>query len=370
MKPGLTLIFISLAHLLVAQVVEGFIVTHQGDTIQGQIRVTPEYQYYSKCIFIKDGGTTVFEPNDQEGLGISGYGFSGRVFERSPERKYFAELITRGSISLHKVNQLLYLSNGIDSTTISTEKVFEVDEYGDKVFRKNTVWSYKLKALTEDCLANYNYDKVAFSGKGIRKVIEDYNRCRNSSSTDSSKARSWPRSDFWWHGGVSYASMIIDEFTSSQLPFLPDLKFEEDNFGFDVHGGVSCYRRLPSFSYVDHLIVGLEFHYSRFHATHAQNNEPTLNQYDLTISRVYATAPLGASFKIGSLSGSELFFDGFYLANLLVLSSDEILNSRTRTDIDLTSEVTYTDLLRQERYFGGFRAALTYSPSSVSKNLF
>ena len=70
------------------ELADGFVITHQSDTLLGQIKVTGEAAMHRKCTFVKGGDITIFEPEDVEGFGIQYYGFRDRLFKNLDNKMF------------------------------------------------------------------------------------------------------------------------------------------------------------------------------------------------------------------------------------------------------------------------------------------
>ena len=327
-----------------------------------------ESRNYDRCVFIKDGRTTVFEPRDLEEVGILAYGFGGRIFVRNIDENYFVELIEEGHLTLYQKGNLYYLNKGSDSAQINTKEEFLVDGYGDKVYKENNVWRFKLKVLTEDCLDNYNYERLAFSGKSIRKVVREYNDC-SSASQATFRTRQRQVSDFTIYGGIAYSLLNFKDIQSSQFPWLESLELDDDKFGYSLSVGVSSYTNLFFLRVNADLVLGAEVQYLHSSSGQTIRNEPIVNEYSFSSDRLFATMPLGARFKLGSTGGAEFFLETLFLGNFLVYSKVKIDDLRYRTDLDVSSEIIYADVLEEETFFTGYRIAFTYAGIPANQRL-
>ncbi len=187
-SPGRLALFITLAVLSQSIAFSqkllrpGYVVTHSGDTIRGQIVLNVDNSRFESCSFVRGGSDSkTYLPSDLIGYGFSGggaYVSKPLPLNISAATNTFSELLVGGRANLVSAYDRLFIdtgNEGIQELLQSKEVV-----YKDGVAYVQTVKKYQttLKLALVGCPGVESMiGRTGFTIKSLSKVIKRYNEC-------------------------------------------------------------------------------------------------------------------------------------------------------------------------------------------------
>lgn len=153
----------------------GFIVTHENDTIQGQIQYRSYYQDFLSCLFLKDNVLKEYFPSDIQAFGYD----DGRLMLSGITEKGFAEAVVKGTLSLLTDGDQFYVEKAGESYLLERKFVKTVVD-GREGVKEDRKWQGILSILISDCITNSNVavSNIKFIEKSLIKLVRQYNRCK------------------------------------------------------------------------------------------------------------------------------------------------------------------------------------------------
>lgn len=152
----------------------GFIVTHESDTVRGQIQNRYSYDDFVSCLFLKDGNSTEYFPSD-----IQAFGYDDGKFMRSVSEKYFGESLVQGTINLYTTEDQFYVEKEGEIYLLERKFVKTVID-GREGVKEDRKWQGILSVLISDCITNSNeaVSNIKFLKESLIKLVLQYNRCK------------------------------------------------------------------------------------------------------------------------------------------------------------------------------------------------
>lgn len=166
----------------------GFVVTHQGDTLRGLIKYTERTTVYDVCTFKKtaDQAETTYAVKDIRAYGLDGFkAFEAMPFIRSG--KYdsaFLEVLVKGKVSLYRYGpQFLINKDGGALQPLTNEKNSEYvitneNKHLGRVMLESNKHIVTLNMMMSDCAeVRPKIQKILLAEKALIRLINDYHRC-------------------------------------------------------------------------------------------------------------------------------------------------------------------------------------------------
>ncbi len=202
---------------------EGFIITHQGDTIKGLIDYRESNYNYKKCSFKSPAnGETIYLPDE-----IKGYRFLNdkyfiskqiKIDENNYERA-FLEVLVQGKITLYKYSNKFYAEKDDSVFYELSNTIKEQIINGKKYLKADNRYKGVLTVLFSDCSSSSsNLQNLKFIEKALIKSVKTYNKCKNSISTSFIEKKPWFRLNMGAAIGLNLSKLSIDPRSSAFLP--------------------------------------------------------------------------------------------------------------------------------------------------------
>lgn len=171
---ALSSLFVLLTQLSAQQSRPGFMVTHERDTIRGEIQNRYSYNDFISCLFVKDGNSTEFFPKD-----IMAFGYDEGKLMRRVSDKHFGEVLVKGTINLIATEDQFFVEKE-DEIYLLERKFIKTVINGQEGVKEDRTWQGVLSILIGDCITNSNeaVSKTALLRKSLTKLILRYNRCQ------------------------------------------------------------------------------------------------------------------------------------------------------------------------------------------------
>lgn len=196
----------------------GFIITPDHDTINGQVNYRSNSKNYKSCIFKSEQGETEYYPTQ-----ILGFGYvNDKYFTSQITKNSFSEVLVTGQISLYKSNDKFLVKK--DTTLYYLELITEQVEADGKIgTKKNNRWRGLLTYLISDCLENANNltFKINLDEKSLTRLLVAYNKCSGKAFTEYKASKPWTKLEFGALLGVTKSEILINN-ESSSFSYLAD----------------------------------------------------------------------------------------------------------------------------------------------------
>ncbi|WP_436516384.1 hypothetical protein [Ekhidna sp. To15] len=178
----------------------GYIITNDNDTIQGQADYRSNSKNYESCIFKSEEGEREYFSSQIKGFGyINDKFFSSQIIEGS-----FVEVLVDGDISLYRSRDKYHIKK--DTSLYDLESIVEEVEIDGKIgTRETSRWRGILNYLTGDCLKNSTSSiaSLKLDEKSLTRFILKYNSCKGSEFTEFKASKPWTQFDFGATLGLS-----------------------------------------------------------------------------------------------------------------------------------------------------------------------
>lgn len=167
---------------------DGYVITLENDTINGQVALRPNSKNYESCLFKSNSVIVEYFPNQLLEFGYD----DDKVFSSQIRKEYFAEVLVLGELSLFKSERMYHLKKG--ETVSDLEATKKRDEDGSKMrFVKNERWRGILSYLISDCMeiSDTLATNATFNDKSLSNIIIKYNKCRGTGFTEYGINKPW-----------------------------------------------------------------------------------------------------------------------------------------------------------------------------------
>lgn len=268
----------------------GFIVTLENDTINGQVAYRSNSKNYASCIFKQYNDKKEYYPNQLLGFGYNqNKHFSSQITEEA-----FVEVLVIGDLSLFKSKSKYYLKKEGEllELTTSTKLVEENGEFG---YKGNKLWKRRVYSLIKDCDEEI-YDlmsKLKFTEKSITKLIVKYNKCKGRNFTTFKSKIAWTKLDIGVALGINKSTIqtIDDEF--EKFDYL-------EEFYHSTDPSIGLVFALSSPRITDKISLQIETHFvSANYASLVVIDRQTVIDYNETYIEVNALSlPISLKYKI------------------------------------------------------------------------
>jgi hypothetical protein len=274
-----------------AQFKDGYIISLQGDTINGKIKYRSQSKNYQACVFANEGGTKEYRPTD-----IQGYGYvKGQHYTSAYTNTSFLEALVLGEVNLYKMDKVYYLKKSGQDMVALVAKVLESKVNGKIHRTEDNKWKLLCVQVLGDCLedpaARLKY--VRLNEKTIVSLVSDYNLCRNHNFIDLKKDRPWTRVTYGVGIGATKSKIAIsvDDNTFDYLPS----KFKTTSFTV----GIPLIFSFPRVT--ERLAFQSEFYFTNttFSSELTINNEPVdTRHYHSSINLQTISTPLSLRIPV------------------------------------------------------------------------
>jgi len=196
----------------------GFIITLEHDTINGQVNYRSNSKNYKSCVFKSEQGETEYYPTQ-----ILGFGYIGdKYFTSQITQNSFCEVLVTGQISLYKSNDKFLVKKGTELYNL--ELITEPVEIDGKIgTKKNNRWIGLLTYLMSDCLENVNNltPQINLDEKSLTRLLVAYNKCSGKAFTEYKASKPWTKFEFGASLGVTKSEILINN-ESPAFSYLDD----------------------------------------------------------------------------------------------------------------------------------------------------
>jgi len=164
------------------QVLDGYIIDMNKDTVRGKLVQLSSSEWSEKCIFIDSEGEELnFYSEDQS---ILGFGSSTKHFLLNSRSAKFMKVIIDGDISLHEVGDIFYLDyeNAVYEIKVEKEEVYLE---GVRYVEDKKSWRGVLNTLAAQCEnARQIVSKMTQpSRKNLSSFVQELSKCENTDYT-------------------------------------------------------------------------------------------------------------------------------------------------------------------------------------------
>jgi hypothetical protein len=233
----------------------GYVITHNNDTIRGQVVLVEGDGRFANCTFIGSGGSSqTYLPDDLKGYGISG----GSLYISRPlplngasVTNTFSELLVTGKANLLFAYDRQFIDTG-------DGRIHELIQSKEVVYKNGVAYvqtAYKFRTTLRQNLAGCSsvasmIDNAILTIKSMSKIVRRYNACFSDKPGVASKRQKM----FKIYAGIvaGYSSVKLDNFSGTELEsnvdasqftdriFFPGIAFEikspalNENFGLHL----------------------------------------------------------------------------------------------------------------------------------------
>ena len=210
---------------------KGYIITSEGDTINGYInRKTPKLNEI-QCEFTSEKGSKskFYSPNEIKGYGIENY----KTFEKIQIYgiTVFMESLVRGTLSLYRYDRKYYAfkDGQLKLLEIKIQKILNNNTTINQEF---PVYREALKSLTNDCEnVQARISTVRLREKSLTKFVNSYNICNSGKSVVNKSNLPWvlPVVGLKAMFRRSSLNFISDDNSGQDFRYITDADFDASN---------------------------------------------------------------------------------------------------------------------------------------------
>lgn len=196
----------------------GFIITLDKDTINGQLDYRSNLKSYESCIFKSEQERVEYFPRQIIGFGYTkDKCFSSQIIPGS-----FVEVLVLGAISLYKSKDMYHLKKDTILLDLKSTKT-KVEKDGKVGYMENNFWRGATSYLIFDCLPNSNtlVSKIRLDEKSLSRLIVKYNKCTGTVFTEFKTDKPWTKFNFGASIGIVRSAIQIQN-TSDSYAYLDD----------------------------------------------------------------------------------------------------------------------------------------------------
>lgn len=185
----------------------GFVVTHENDTLFGQLDYRSNFRNYQSCIFREGEDTFEYFPGQ-----ISGFGFvNDKYYSSGIIDSVFVEVLVSGQVNLYKHRDHFYVKKqDSDLYKLETkEKYVEINPniYNRLIKKKgmveDTKWIGVLNYLLSDCISvTRNLNGKALTEKNLSNLIVNYHDCLGLECIEFKQNKAWSKIDLSLSAGM------------------------------------------------------------------------------------------------------------------------------------------------------------------------
>lgn len=168
--------------------IEGFVITLEGDTINGLVKQSSTEKLMKLCTYKGKGGAEI----EYSPWQIKGYGFEGAgAYATGVVDSSFVEVLVYGELSAYKRGSDYYLGSGGEIGLLKT-KIISYTRDGVPTKAKSTKWIGVINYFIQDCnVVDYDLQRKKLSDKLIIKIVTEYNQCKGTEYYEYKKDQKW-----------------------------------------------------------------------------------------------------------------------------------------------------------------------------------
>lgn len=192
-----------------SQFSEGYVITHNNDTIKGYLKLTTTKVGYKKCIMLNDNGnTTAYGPDEIKEYGIFDYA-QFRMIDVIPNRDKFYEVVVDGKLSLYE-HRGIYFIEKVNTFHEITPNKTTTDKANNQISSRYKYLGL-LKVMVNDCgqLAQ-KVTKKTKDRKTFSQLVKEYNECSGDGYVSFSEKRSWTKASISPQISLIYSKISIE----------------------------------------------------------------------------------------------------------------------------------------------------------------
>lgn len=229
----------------------GYIITLEKDTIQGQLEYRSNARNYESCLFKSSEGEVEYHSEQ-----ILGFRYENdKFFSSRIVMGTFVEVLVLGDISLYKADSKFIVEKDSAYYDLQSEvQMVEID--GIKGAKDVSKWRGILTYLISDCLKNPGaiVENTRLEEMSLIRLIVKYNKCQGNSYTDFQASQPWFS---YWYGAT--AGINRSEIVSEVLPEV--IYLDESYTSIDPFFGVVGEVFSPRF--IENMSLQGELHFLR-----------------------------------------------------------------------------------------------------------
>lgn len=181
-KTLLTALFVVFAIFASGQIYSpAYIITHESDTIYGEVEVKNDLKNLELCSFKEKGIINTYLPKDIAAFGI----IDGSTFVSGVKDSSFVKVLILGTLSLYSFDDHYYIKKGNDDAQKIEEVQIITLKENVEYLSKSKKWKGVLSFLTGDCESGkIDPKKIKFIESHIYNAVLKYNKCNGEIYTD------------------------------------------------------------------------------------------------------------------------------------------------------------------------------------------
>ena len=186
----------------------GYIITNDGDTVRGLVKLKLNENDFRRMSFTENGQSKSYLPTEILGYGIEEY----KHFQSFDS--IFIERIIEGEISINYDHKSVVVFYGKD-----TVRIEESTRSSRNLDYRSQVWKGNLKVLTKDCPSLHEkIDAISYRQDRVLKVLKNFINCQSIPSSPVIQNERKPKLSFGVEAGLSFnrIRLPIDQFDNSE----------------------------------------------------------------------------------------------------------------------------------------------------------
>jgi hypothetical protein len=323
----------------------GYIITLENDTIQGQIEYRSNSKQFKSCRFKNGQMDREFFPDELIGFGFD----NGGYFTSQIISNQFVEALVVGKISLFKSEFKFHVKK--DSLIYDLESVKEyVYVDGRRGVKDDNKWRGVTASLISDCLQNSNeiISRIILTDRSLTNLVLAYNNCSGKEYVEYKTDIPWTKFEFGATIGIANSDIIMKDKSGNSF-FLDDYYSS-----FDPTFGVLLGLNFPKIS--DKFSLNGEVHYQQSnYSSLVVFNRPAFNQYfDTYIHLSTLSIPISVKYDFPEKKYGAYLQGGFNY-NYQLSSDTRLLVEREVNNVVTTSQAVsaFEIFDNQIGYWGG-----------------
>lgn len=335
----------------------GFIITLDNDTINGQVDYKSNAKSYKSCIFKGEQEEKEYYPDEIFGFGYDDDKFfSSQIIESS-----FVEVLILGEISLYKSKDRYYVKK--DTSLYDLESIYEeVKIYGKVAIKENNRWRGTMSYLISDCINNPNsiVSTTNLDEKSLTKLIVKYNKCKGSEFKEFKISKPWIKYDFGATVGLTKSEIQIANRSESFLYLDDSYTSFDPTYGILI--GISSPRILEKLSFQGEV----HFIKSSYSSLVVLNRSST-EYHDTYINLSTLSVPLSLKYSFPEKKYG-LYLQGGINYDYQLKSDSKLLTERVIGNVVNTSpeSIAFEINNNQIGYWGGIGILRSYQKFKAS----
>lgn len=245
--------FVSLIILIVgsldlagqSNLLTGFIIDNENDTIPGLIELRTSEKDFLSCVFQKDGATQEYQPSELIGFGTE----NGRYFASGVEKDLFVEALVIGTMSLYRSQFDFFVSKNGQTRALRSKRI-EVESNGNETVVEDKKWRGVLSYLVSDCFSDANKitRSMNLSEKHLTQLAIKYNTCKESNFQVFKEDLEFTKIEVGFSVGHASSTLQIHHFTPDAFTHLPH-SYKSSDLSFGLVLDVSSPRISPKIAF-------------------------------------------------------------------------------------------------------------------------